>query len=171
MNRRGLGELSGDLTRALREPGEGASARARGYGARGSTSRGSAVPARANIGIQNKKTVNGSTQMAPARADRSYLAIQNQSATLEIWYQFGVDAGLNAGFVIPPGGADIWEVVVPVGSIYVWCSAAGHSVGIAEGVAAGAELGYEGTAPEAAAAAPAAAAPAAYRGFLSLRRR
>jgi hypothetical protein len=93
-----------------------------------------------------------------ARADRTFFAIQNQSAAQNLWYQFGSDAGLNAGWLLPPGAIDIYDVVVPIDGVFVWCAAAAEGFAIIEGVPEFRSAPADESAEPV--AAPAAAAPA-----------
>jgi len=130
---RGLGDLLTQERELVTTGNVAARALSRsGSGAAG----GLVIPARVRVLTRVYKTVAGSFGVITARSDRAFLALQNQSTLQNLYYQFAADAGLNAGWQLPPGAIDLYDITVPIDGVYVWCAVAGEFFALAEGVPA-----------------------------------
>lgn len=67
----------------------------------------------------------GSQQVLAINTRRQYLSVENQSADKDIYVNFGGDANVGQGILIPPRTFRQWDQKVPRNSVHVFVNDAG----------------------------------------------
>jgi hypothetical protein len=119
----GLGDLPSDLSRQF--PGSVAAAVAKRALKRPASLRGV-------FGTINGRTEVGAKVAVPGKRDRVFLEFQNQSLAVDMRLGFDVSPSADTGIIIPAGTTRIWDVVVPVNGVYIFCAVAGEPYAVGE---------------------------------------
>jgi len=136
---RQLGDLPGDMESRIERIGGGgkaperkAPAAAAGAGRAASDSAGAARVTQCHM-FQLNGVAADSKAVLPGNPKRVYIEFSNESFVEEMRVNFSGRAGPASGTRIPPGGTRVWDVVVPVDVLHVFCASAGEPWSLMEG--------------------------------------
>lgn len=80
--------------------------------------------------IDNTQGTNGSVSILPANERRTFLLVQNQSTSADLFVNFSGDAGLNMGLLLVPGVGVFFDIVCPYNAVAVYMDSATPEPGI-----------------------------------------